>query len=128
MLKPTFKYLWAFAFLRWCVLSACSFLAVLGLTSFLHEICGLEERISFALPLVVAFFGNFLWLRYLLYGRPVGDWRKQFAKYAVAAIFFRSCEFAAYAITLDWLHINYILVAAIVLPGSFILKFVFYKL
>jgi putative flippase GtrA len=112
------------AFARWCGFSAVSFASVITLTTALREVLGADQRIAFLLPLVIMFFVNFLTLRYFIYRTKEVPIATQFAGYAASAIGFRVTEFVAYWTLVDVFSLHYFVSIVIVLPASFVLKFV----
>lgn len=116
------------ALLRWTLFSAFSFAAVVGLTALLHDGFGVDSKIAFLIPLILVFFANFLTMRYLVYGRPTRPIGRQFAEYSVSAAGFRILEYATYWISLDLLGAHYLLSIIVIMPTSFLLKFLFYKM
>lgn len=114
--------------LRWCFFSVFSFAMVLGLTILLHEIFHLNEKIAFLTPLVIVFFTNFVTMRYFVYGKPTKPIHRQFLEYVLASFGFRALEYIAYWFFIDWLHIHYVVTVCLVMPTSFLSKFIFYKI
>ena len=115
------------ALLRWTACSGFSFATVLGITAGLHEIVGIDEKFSFLAPLVFVFFINFITLRYFVYGRSTRPIITQFIQYGVSAMIFRSLEYCAYWLALDLLGVNYLVAVLVIMPTSFLLKFLFYR-
>jgi putative flippase GtrA len=115
------------AFMRWTFFSAFSFLFIVGLTTALHEVFRVGEKLAFLIPLVVVFFVNFAACRYFVYGARSQPLARQFAKFAISSLGFRVGEYAVYWVLIDIIGMWYLAAVFIVMPTSFILKFVFFK-
>ena len=115
------------AFQKWCFFSGVSFLIVIGLTWFCREGCGLGDRTAFAFPLAVVFVLNFFVLRYTIYTNAAGTFLVQFIAYATSALVFRLSEYGVYLVLLEFLDWQYLVAAALVMPASFVVKFLWYR-
>jgi hypothetical protein len=112
---------------RWTLFSVFSFLFVLGLTSLLHQVLGVNDRVAFLIPLIGVFFLNFFTMRYVVYGRPSRTIGSQFLAYTFSAAGFRAIEYAAYWISLEFFSLHYLIAITLILPTSFLLKYLFYR-
>ena len=115
-------------FVRWTVASGFSFFVVLGLTMLLHEVLFVSEKIAFLVPLIVVLVANFFTCRWFVFRGTPGEILPQFAGYALSSAGFRLTEYLVYWILLDCLGLWYVAAAVIVMPTSFIIKFLFFGL
>lgn len=120
------KRLFSATMIRWLAAGGMSFFTATGTTVALHEGGGVSERFAFLAALVVVFVLNFLTMRYFVYGRPLMPIMPQFARYGVSAVLIRGLEFVAYAVSVDWLGIHYVVAMAVILPTSMLFKFFYY--
>ena len=99
----------------------------LSLTALLHELVGLSEELSFAIALVVVFFGNFLSLRHLVFEASTGEPGRQLVHYALASFSFRLAQWLSFVALHSWLGVPYLIAVAVVLGAWFLVKFAYYR-
>ena len=99
----------------------------MGITAFCHEVLGLNERLSYLIPLAIVFFFNFLTLRYFIFKATSKQMRGQLFQFAASSLAFRAVEFGLYWILVDVMSVYYLAAAALIKPASFVGKFLFYK-
>jgi len=104
-------------------LGALSFLVNMGVTIGLVEIAGRPPRTAFAVGLVVVYLLNFCACRWGIFGSQQGPVVGQFVTFSLLSLGFRGLEYALFALMLGALHLPYPVVAALVLAGSFLIKF-----
>ncbi|MFC1572480.1 GtrA family protein [Candidatus Eisenbacteria bacterium] len=121
---PTRDTTWRF--FRFCVLTVISFSINLGLTALLHEVFAIDERVSFAIALVVVFVVNFLMQRYYVYRAAGGSARRQLVLYLLSSLGFRGSEYLAFLLVHSVLGVHYLISVVGVLGVSFMAKFFFY--
>ena len=114
------------AFARWTLASGLSFATVLGLTTLLHENLFVGEKVAFLIPLVVVFVANFFVCRWFVYQQASGPIWQQFVGYALSCVGFRTTEYFVYWILLDCFGVWYVAAVTIVMPISFVTKFLFF--
>lgn len=88
----------------------------------------MSEHWAFLPPLLILFVWNFVAMRYFVYGRPLTGIREQFIRYSASALVFRGAEFFAYWLLVSQCRMHYLLVMAIVMPVSFVMKFLIYRM
>ena len=103
--------------------AAISFGGTLAVTFVATEGLHLREEVSFALAVVIMFFVNFAYLRYVVFPAGAKPWRAQMYGFFVASVGFRGAEYLAFLILLNVLHVHYMLSVALVLGLSFLVKF-----
>lgn len=103
--------------------AAVSFGGTLAVTYVATEWLHLREEVSFALAVVVMFFVNFAWLRYVVFPAGGKPWQVQMYGFFLASIGFRGAEYLAFLVLLNVLHLHYMLSVALVLGLSFLVKF-----
>lgn len=121
------RRLWESPFVRWSGFSVFSFAVVVGLTYVLGEIVGLHPNLAFLIPLVIAYFMNFATCRWFVYRSSDEPIVRQFLKYSATAVGFRVVEYAIYWALVNLLDMRYMIAVFIVLPTSFVCKYLFYK-
>ncbi len=112
---------------RWVFFSGLSMGLVTFVTFVFHEWFHLTEQWSFLTALLLVSTWNFFAIRYFIYGgnqRPIG---RQFVEFVSSSLAFRGFEFLSYWILIDVSSINYLLATAVVLPASFIGKYLLYS-
>ncbi len=114
-------------FVRWTAFSGFSFLMIVSLTSLLHEVFHVGERLAFLSPLVILYFTNFFVCRYFVYQSTDQSIPRQFLAYSLSSVGFRIVEYLTYWVLLDGLGVWYIAAMLIVMPTSFVVKFLFFK-
>ena len=115
-------------FIRWVFFSGVSFSVVFGVTTLLHEILGVDEHYSFLFPLILVFFLNFFTCRYFVFKSSSNPFFRQFMEYTFSALGFRALEYLIYWILIDIVSITYISAMILVMPTSFIIKFLYYHM
>jgi putative flippase GtrA len=110
-------------FLRFGSGAAVSFGGTLAVTFVATEWLQLRERFSFAVAVIVMFFVNFAYLRYVVFRASRRHWLDQMKDFFVASVGFRVAEYLAFLVLLDVFHLHYLLSVASVLVVSFLIKF-----
>jgi putative flippase GtrA len=113
--------------IRFIALSGLSFSLTVGLTAALHEVSGIAEELAYASTIIVAFFVNFLCMRYwvsISVHRPV---KRQLGEFAVATAGFRGAEYSAFLLVHTVLEVHYLIAIVSIQFVSFVVKFVFYR-
>jgi putative flippase GtrA len=100
-----------------------SFTGTLAVTFVTTEWLGVREEFSFAIAVVVMFFVNFLYLRYVVFLSAHTTWLSQMRDFLIASIGFRLAEYLAFLILLNVFHVYYLLSVVCVLGISFLVKF-----
>ena len=103
--------------------AAVSFGGTLAITFVATEWLHAREELSFAIAVVVMFFVNFAYLRYVVFTAGDKSWQSQMSGFFLASIGFRGAEYLAFLILLNVLDLHYLLSVAAVLGLSFLVKF-----
>jgi putative flippase GtrA len=103
--------------------AALSFGGTLAVTFVSKEWLALQEEFSFAIAVVVMFFVNFFYLRYVVFLSTHMSWLSQMRDFLVASIGFRVVEYLAFLLLLNVFHLHYMLSVVCVLAVSFLVKF-----
>ena len=125
MISPATPFLTSLV--RYGLVSALSFVSILGITAFLHEIIGAGEEWAFAIALVSVFFLNFWLMRMFVYPGQTRGAAGQFLQTLGASLGFRVLEYAAFLLLHTGLGMQYLATSAVVLIASFCAKFIFYR-
>ena len=96
-----------------------------GVTAFLREVAGLPVELSFAIALVVVF--SFHFAANALFVFRSGADRQIFARYAVAALAFRSLDFLLFKGLLDLASLDYRVAIVLAVLVSNSVKFFVYS-
>jgi putative flippase GtrA len=115
------------SFIRWIGFSGFSFAMVFGLTTFLVQVMHVGEKLAFLIPLSILFVTNFFVCRYFVYRNTHDSIVHQFLRYSASSIGFRVLEYVTYWLLLDFLQLWYVTVMLVVMPTSFVMKFLFFK-
>lgn len=116
------------SFFRWCAFSAGSCAGVWFLTVFCAEILGMPERFAVAPPLVILFVWNFITMRYFVFGKQTDRMELQLIKYTATSLSFRGIEFLTYYLLVSRWEFQYSYVILVVMPLTFVAKYVVYGL
>lgn len=103
--------------------AALSFSGTLAITFVTTAWLRLPEELSFAISLIVMFFVNFSYLRWVVFRATGTKWLSQLRKFFMTSIGFRCAEYVAFLILLDIFHVHYLLSVVGVLGVSFLIKF-----
>lgn len=103
--------------------AAVSFIGTLAVTYVATEWLGAQEEFSFAIAVVVMFFVNFFYLRYVVFLSTHTKWLPQMRNFLAASVGFRVAEYLAFLILLNAFHVHYMLSVVCVLGVSFLVKF-----
>lgn len=116
------------AFGRFFIASGGSFLAILGLTAFLHQVAGLAPSLAYGITLITVFIANFMILRSWVYKLRKDDGKawKQFLHTAAASAVFRALEYGGFLVVYA-LGVQYLLAIVLVMVPSFLGKYLYYK-
>lgn len=112
---------------RYILASAFSFLLVVGLTAFFHEVAGISESVAPIPALTLAFLANFTLLRRYVFPRQAAAVGRQMAETAIASIAFRGIEYGLFLGMHLSLEINYLIATALSLCISAVAKFFVYR-
>ncbi len=118
---------WQWELIRWGVLSAVSFGVNLGLTIFLRERIGIAAPTAFAVALLLVVVANFLGLKYFVLAIADGPVWEQASRFLSLTLFFRSGEWALFAILHSLGAADYRVLLVAVLAVSSLTKFTFYR-
>jgi putative flippase GtrA len=111
---------------RYCLSSGLSGATTLGVAFGLHQIMNAPELFAGWIAFLCAFALNFFLLRHFVYSAD-GCWRRQLIRYGAVSGFFRAAEAAFYTGLLVTSELNYLLLIALILIASTIIKFVAYR-
>ena len=124
--SPTIaRYLPTFS--RWTAFSIISFLSVLALTIVSREILKVPARYAIALPLFYSIIANFFICRHLVFLRQTESIFPQFVKYLCSVAGFRFADFLLFWLLVEFLNVWYVVAVLLVLPATFVLKFLFFR-
>ena len=112
---------------RFAIYMVISAVSNLGYAMICKEILGLDEKIAYAISLILVSLQNFFFLMYFVYRTSHGEKLNQFIKYLHSIIGFRTWETLLFLILEDALGIDYRIAILIVLGQSVILKATLYK-
>ena len=111
---------------RFLAATGLSAILSMGLPILLHELFGIPPQIAVACAFVVAYFVNFIALRYVIFssGRSV---QRDFLNFGLSSLAFRGIEYVLFLALFQLLGLNYIVALAAVLIASSITKFFWYR-
>lgn len=113
---------------RFLAIATVNFGLNLGITALLHEALGLPPAAAFAITLVIVTLFSFVMFRFVVFESTHRRWPVQLAEFVASVAGFRLLEYGGFLLIHTWGGVHYLVTAAAVLTGSFVAKFLWYRL